>query len=100
MSFLSCRYDGRPSTYILTATCAGVPGDAILRGIGCAGIGAVTSWPSQDLLTPGDPDNSYLVQKLEGTAAVGGRMPQGGPFLDQATIDLVRQWISDGAMNN
>ena len=55
---------------------------------------------SLERVTPGDPDNSYLVQKLEGTAAVGGRMPQGGPFLDQATIDMVRQWIADGAMNN
>jgi len=51
-------------------------------------------------VTPGDPDNSYIVQKLEGTAAAGGRMPQGGPFLDQATIDMVRQWITDGALNN
>ena len=51
-------------------------------------------------VTPGDPDNSYLVQKLEGTATVGVQMPQGGPFLDQATIDMVRQWITDGAQNN
>ena len=49
---------------------------------------------------PGDPDNSYLVQKLEGTQASGGRMPQGGPFLDQPTIDMVRQWILDDALNN
>ncbi len=55
---------------------------------------------SLNRVTPGDPDNSYLVQKLEGTAAVGTRMPQGGPFLDQATIDMVRQWISEGAANN
>ena len=55
---------------------------------------------SLNRVTPGDPDNSYLVQKLEGTAAVGGRMPQGGPFLDQAQIDMVRQWIAEGAMNN
>jgi len=27
-------------------------------------------------------------------------MPQGGPFLSQATIDMIRQWISDGAPNN
>lgn len=47
---------------------------------------------------PGDPDNSYLVQKLEGHAAVGARMPFGGPYLDQATIDVVRQWIRDGAL--
>ncbi|MCH7854342.1 MAG: hypothetical protein IIB76_08415, partial [Proteobacteria bacterium] len=51
-------------------------------------------------VTPGDPDNSYLIQKLEGTAATGVRMPFGGPFLDQATINMVRQWISDGALNN
>lgn len=55
---------------------------------------------SLNRVTPGDPDNSYLVQKLEGTATVGGRMPQGGPFLDQATVDSVRQWITDGALNN
>ena len=55
---------------------------------------------SLDRVTPGDPGNSYLVQKLEGTAAAGGRMPQGGPFLNQATIDMVRQWITDGALNN
>ena len=55
---------------------------------------------SLNRVTPGDPDNSYLVQKLEGTAAMGGRMPQGGPFLDQETIDMVRQWITDDALNN
>ena len=51
-------------------------------------------------VTPGDPDNSYLIQKLEGTHTVGSRMPQGGPFLDQATVDSIRQWITDGAPNN
>ena len=55
---------------------------------------------SLNRVTPGDPDNSYLIQKLEGTAAVGARMPQGGPFLDQEVIDEIRQWISDGAENN
>jgi len=55
---------------------------------------------SLNRVTPGDPDNSYLVRKLEGTQSVGGRMPQGGPFLNQAQLDMVRQWISDGALNN
>lgn len=55
---------------------------------------------SLNRVTPGDPDNSYLIQKLEGTNTVGSRMPQGGPFLDQATVDEIRQWISDGALNN
>jgi hypothetical protein len=50
-----------------------------------------------DLVEPGDPDNSYLIRKLEGTAAVGGRMPLFGNPLEQTTIDAIRQWISDGA---
>jgi hypothetical protein len=48
-------------------------------------------------VNPGNPDQSYLVQKIEGTAAVGGRMPLGGPPLPQDRIALVRQWIAAGA---
>jgi mono/diheme cytochrome c family protein len=47
---------------------------------------------------PGNPDNSYLVKKLEGTQTVGDRMPFGGPYLDQATINQVRDWIQAGAL--
>jgi len=46
----------------------------------------------------GDPDASYLIQKLEGTASSGSQMPDGGVPLDQATIDVIRQWITNGAM--
>jgi hypothetical protein len=53
--------------------------------------------PSVLRVAPGDPDGSYLVQKIQGTAAVGERMPLGGPPLPQASIDLVRQWIAQGA---
>lgn len=47
---------------------------------------------------PGNPDDSYLVRKLEGTASEGGQMPLGGPPLPQSTIDFARQWITDGAL--
>ncbi len=47
---------------------------------------------------PGDPDHSYLIQKLEGHAAVGAQMPLGGPPLPAETIAVIRQWITDGAM--
>jgi hypothetical protein len=47
-----------------------------------------------------DPDNSYLVQKIQGTAASGERMPAGMPPLPQATIDTIRQWITNGATND
>ena len=49
-------------------------------------------------VAPGDPDNSYVIQKLEGHAAVGARMPFGGPYLDAGTIAMIRQWISNGAL--
>jgi len=53
--------------------------------------------PGLRRIRAGDPDASYLIQKLEGRAAVGGRMPLGQPALPQATIDVIRQWISEGA---
>jgi hypothetical protein len=51
-------------------------------------------------VAPGKPDDSYLIHKLDGRAGVGARMPLGGPFLDEPTIALVRQWIAAGAQNN
>lgn len=52
------------------------------------------------LVAAGDPDNSYLVQKIDGRATVGGRMPLGRAPLPQASIDLVRSWIAAGAQMN
>ena len=47
---------------------------------------------------PSNPDDSYLVQKLEGTAAVGARMPLGSPNpLNAALIADIRAWIAAGA---
>jgi methionine-rich copper-binding protein CopC len=53
--------------------------------------------PSLMRVNPGNPDQSYIVQKLQGNAAGGVRMPYGGPYLSQAQIDLVRAWIAAGA---
>jgi uncharacterized protein (TIGR03118 family) len=57
--------------------------------------------PALKRVLPGDPANSYIIHKLEGVD-IGNtaRMPFGGPFLDAATIDTVRAWISQGAQNN
>jgi hypothetical protein len=46
---------------------------------------------------PSDPLNSYLIQKLQGHAAVGAQMPFGGPYLSAATIAFIQQWITNGA---
>lgn len=53
--------------------------------------------PGLRRISPGNPDLSYLVQKIEGRAAVGGRMPLNSPALPQATIDVIKQWIREGA---
>jgi hypothetical protein len=60
-----------------------------------------TEVPSLLRVKPGDPDNSYIIQKLEGHAAVGAQMPFGcpntQPCLTASTIAFIRQWITDGA---
>ena len=53
--------------------------------------------PGLRRVQPGNPDASYLIQKLQGTAAVGARMPLNNPALPQSTIDIIRQWIANGA---
>jgi methionine-rich copper-binding protein CopC len=46
----------------------------------------------------GDPTDSYLIQKLQGSSGiVGQQMPFGGPYLPQSTIDFIKQWITNGA---
>jgi hypothetical protein len=55
--------------------------------------------PAVRRVQPGNPNASYLIQKLEGTAARGGRMPLNQPALPAETIAVIRQWIADGAPN-
>ncbi len=56
--------------------------------------------PGTMRVSPGQPDNSYIIQKLEGHASVGARMPLGGPYLDDATIAIIREWIANGAVQS
>ncbi len=58
--------------------------------------------PGETLVIPGDPDNSYLVRKLEGGPNINGlRMPRTtGPFLTEGQMIVIRRWIKDGAANN
>jgi mono/diheme cytochrome c family protein len=52
---------------------------------------------SLKLVAPLDPDNSYLIQKLEGTAYLGSSMPLAAARMPQNEINIIRQWITDGA---
>lgn len=53
--------------------------------------------PNLIRVVPGDPDASFLIQKLQGTQTLGDRMPDGGPYLTTAQVNVIRQWIQDGA---
>lgn len=58
--------------------------------------------PGETFVIPGDPENSYLVKKLEGAGDINGlRMPRNtGPFLTQGQMLVIRRWIAAGAANN
>lgn len=47
------------------------------------------------VITPGDSSNSLLFEKVE-----SGEMPKRGPDLTAEQIELIQQWINEGALNN
>jgi hypothetical protein len=57
--------------------------------------------PRATRVVPGDPDGSYLIQKVEGRAdIVGSKMPLNGPYLSSGQILILRRWIEIGAPRN
>jgi hypothetical protein len=53
------------------------------------------------LVSPGNPDQSYLVHKIDGRAGIQGvRMPQLAAALSATEIATIRQWIQNGAPND
>ncbi len=70
--------------------------------INLVGIASTQLPGTYSRVEPLKPDDSYLILKLEGDPSiiVGERMPFGGPALDQAVIDPIRTWISEGAQDN
>lgn len=53
---------------------------------------------------PGQPEQSYLMHKLDGThldvGGAGERMPFSAPQLDEGIRNQIRAWIKSGAKNN
>ena len=56
--------------------------------------------PALMRIRPGDAPNSYLYRKIVGAGIANDRMPQGGPYLNDSQIALVRNWIRRGAPND
>ncbi len=56
-------------------------------------------------VVPGDPENSYLMVKILGDENdprfIGKRMPRDGPpYLSDVENEMIRSWISAGALDN
>jgi mono/diheme cytochrome c family protein len=66
--------------------------------------GRKSSEAPMSLVTPRQPEQSYLIRKLEGThlsaGGAGERMPMGGAPLSAAELEAIRQWVAAGAQNN
>ena len=83
---------------ILTQRCA-VPGCHVAggpRGIDVRDYAAVLRGGQRGaIVIAGNAAGSELVNQI-----VTGKMPPGGPPLDAAQIQLITDWINDGAKNN
>jgi hypothetical protein len=65
---------------------------------------------TMDRVEPGDPSNSFLMHKLDGTqgtfnaqclsGSCGSSMPLGSPLLAMSVRDAIRTWITNGAVND
>lgn len=54
-----------------------------------------------DIVIPGAPCDSILAQKVKSGPPFGGRMPlNGAPYLSEESIQLLHDWIAEGAKNN
>jgi hypothetical protein len=48
----------------------------------------------------GKADSSIIVRKLSSSPPFGDRMPRGGPYLADSTIQILKTWINQGAKDN
>jgi len=88
-----CHYSTQPSH-----PCTDVSG-LDLATLGALRRGGVTS--ASTIVIPGKPCESALVQKLQGDYFVGLPMPKDGPpSWSQEQIQLVIDWIAEGAAGN
>ena len=63
--------------------------------------------PAMPYVTPGDPDKSFLMHKLDGDQCIveescnggdcGKSMPEGNDLLPESSRDAIRRWVAQGA---
>ncbi len=85
-SSLSCHGGPFPSSGYSVATYTGVFGPGVQADLfGLCNV------------VPGDPDASYIIEKLHPSPRFGAQMPNLRPPLSAGDIDLIRTWILEGA---
>ena len=75
--------------------------NARMNLVGGDGMGVPSGqMPTSLRVNPGFPDDSYIVQKIEGSAGITGQqMPLNNPPLTAGQIAVIREWIFNGAVD-
>src|SRR5262245_42389723 len=60
-------------------------------------INVPSFYGGMDRVEPFDSDNSFLIKKLEGNQLFGDRMPLNANPLQGTQIQVIREWIDNGA---
>ncbi len=63
-------------------------------------VGKKSMFVEELLVKPGDPDHSFLVEKIAGKPRFGQQMPPYGRPLTPRELKLLIEWIKQGAKNN
>jgi len=87
-----CHYDDQPSHVGIDAVGLNLTELEYIRK------GGVNT--KDNILVPGKACDSAIVQKLRGSFHIGARMPRGGPFWTDAQIQLMADWIVEGAQGD
>jgi hypothetical protein len=51
-------------------------------------------------IVPGDPQSSYIIEKLQANPRSGQQMPLQREPLSEADVELIAAWIREGAQDN
>jgi hypothetical protein len=78
------------------ASCHGGSGGLVVSSVASLLVGG----DHGPAIVAGQADNSNLIKKLSASPPFLTRMPQGGPYLPDSTIAVIRTWINQGALNN
>lgn len=91
---VSCHYEGSPTPPDLSNPFDPVAGVVNVKSVFRADL---------DLVEPGDPDQSFLMRKLDAlsaTSETGAPMPYGYRPFSEHEVEVLREWIARGAAND